>query len=82
MINQNQVEEDAQILRNRAWKIKKELLRFKQKHCNILLISHYYVIQYLNTKSFNEIDHRPVDDVDLKNCHPYYNNLQELLNYK
>jgi len=58
------------------------MLRLKEKHCNILLISHYYIIQYINSRAFNELDHKPLDDVDLKNCFPYYNNLEDLLNYR
>jgi len=41
----------------------------------MLLISHYYIIQYVNTKFFNEDDHSPMHEVDLKNCFPYYNRL-------
>jgi hypothetical protein len=76
------VEESREVLRNRSWEIKKEMLKLKQNHCNILLISHYYIIQYINSKAFNEMNHKPVIDVDLKNCIPYYNNLQDILNYK
>lgn len=47
----------------------------KEKYGNILSISHYYIIQYVNSKAFNDFDHKPVDDVDLKNCYPYYNNI-------
>jgi len=62
--------------------IKKELRKLKEKHCNLLLVSHYYVIQYINSRAFGPLDHKPVDDVDLKNCSPYYNNLEKILAYK
>lgn len=76
MIRNNEVQQDRQILRKRSWQIKREMLRLKEKHCNILLISHYYIIQYINSKAFNEMSHKPIEDVDLKNCFPYYNNLE------
>jgi hypothetical protein len=82
MIRNKKIEEDRQILRERAWEIKKTMKNIKRKHCNMLIISHYYIIQYVNTRSFNEEDHSPVDDVDLKNCFPYYNNIDQLLECK
>ena len=82
LLRNQQITESPEALRRRAFMIKSELKKLKEKHCNFLLISHYYVIQYMNTRAFGALDNKPVDEVDLKNCCPYYNNLEKILSYK
>jgi hypothetical protein len=82
LLRNEEITESSQVLRQRVFMIKNELKKLKEKHCSFLLISHYYVIQYMNTRAFRALDNKPVDDVDLKNCSPYYNNLEKILSYK
>jgi hypothetical protein len=53
MLKKKVIHENSQILRERAWKIKLLLKNIKEKHYKILVISHYYIIQYINTKAFD-----------------------------
>lgn len=65
------------MLRKRALEIKKLIKQYKEKHKTVVVIAHYYIIQYLKSNSFKE-DGDLTYYHDILNCHPYYEQFEEL----
>lgn len=54
MLENKSVKEDPKMLRERAAGIKKMLRCYKQKYEKIVVVAHYYIIEFLKSTGFDE----------------------------
>lgn len=65
------------MLRERAAGIKKMLREYKKKYDKIVVIAHYYIIEFIKSRGFDQNDELTQYN-GIMNCHPYYENLHQL----
>ena len=65
-------------LRIRIAKLKKALTEYKEKYNKIAIVAHYYTIEFIKSTGFKE-NGNLVSYQGILNCHPYYEQLEDLL---
>lgn len=65
------------MLRARTVLIKKQLAEYRKKYSVIVVVAHYYIIEFLKSRGFDK-DGDLLAYHDIPNCYPFYEQLTEL----
>lgn len=77
-LSQKIVYETSKDLRGRIAKLKQVMKEYREKYEKIVVVAHFYTIQFIKSTGFRE-DGNVCEIQEILNCHPYYESLEELL---
>lgn len=77
-LSQRSVYEHPKDLRSRVSKLKQILSEYREKYKTIVVVAHYYTIEFIKSTGFRE-DGNLQEYQGIINCYPYYEKLEELL---
>lgn len=77
-LSQKTVYEQPKDLRSRIGKLKQLMNEYRQKYKTIVVVAHYYTIEFIKSTGFKE-DGNLQQYQGIINCYPYYERLGELM---
>jgi hypothetical protein len=77
LLKEGLIFEDSQQFMKRVEKAKKKISFYRSLFKRIVVVSHYYTIQYLGSNEYLECG-TPKFNIDIENCKPYFASVQEI----